>query len=155
MLADPPQARAFRKGALGKRGAVAHDASAARFARCIERTRYLLEHRAHDAVVIASPSVVRHAAAERGAAGWRRGRKWNGNAHDAARAGQERLRIGQESIKSIVAQDLHVDELIPIGLRSRFAVRGRYSWQEQAQREFNCWLVRRYKKTWQSAKAAT
>lgn len=67
---------------------------------------------------------------------------------------QERLRIGQESIKSIVAQDLHVDELIPIGLRSRFAARGRYSWQEQAQREFSCWLVRRYKKTWQGAKAA-
>ena len=63
---------------------------------------------------------------------------------------QERLRIGQESIKSIVAQDLHVDELIPIGLRSRFAVRGRYSWQEEAQRELNCWLVRRYKKAWQS-----
>lgn len=61
---------------------------------------------------------------------------------------QERLRIGQESIKSIVAQDLHVDELVPIGLRSRFATRGRYSWQEQAQREFNCWLVRRYKSAW-------
>jgi hypothetical protein len=67
---------------------------------------------------------------------------------------EERLRIGQDSVKSIVAQDLHVDELIPIGLRSRFAVRGRYSWQEQAQREFNCWLVRRYKKAWQGAKAA-
>jgi len=65
---------------------------------------------------------------------------------------QERLRIGQESIKSIVAQDLHVDELIPVGLRSRFAARGRYSWQEQAQREFNCWLVRRYKKSWQNGK---
>jgi nitrite reductase/ring-hydroxylating ferredoxin subunit len=67
---------------------------------------------------------------------------------------QERLRIGQESIKSIVAQDLHVDELIPIGLRSRFATRGRYSWQEQAQREFNCWLVRRYKQTWNTMRAA-
>jgi phenylpropionate dioxygenase-like ring-hydroxylating dioxygenase large terminal subunit len=64
----------------------------------------------------------------------------------------EKLKIGQDAIKSIVAQDLHVDELIPIGLRSRFAVRGRYSWQEEAQREFNCWLVRRYKKQWQSHK---
>ena len=61
---------------------------------------------------------------------------------------QERLRIGQESIKSIVAQDLHVDGLIPNGLRSRFAPRGRYSWQEQAQREFNYWLVKRYKSAW-------
>jgi phenylpropionate dioxygenase-like ring-hydroxylating dioxygenase large terminal subunit len=61
---------------------------------------------------------------------------------------QERLRIGQESIRTIVAQDLHVDELIPTGLRSRFANRGRYSWQEQSQRELNCWLVKRYKKAW-------
>jgi len=61
----------------------------------------------------------------------------------------ERLRIGQEAIKSIVAQDLHVDELIPTGLKSRFAPRGRYSWQEQAQREFNCWLVKRYRAAWQ------
>jgi phenylpropionate dioxygenase-like ring-hydroxylating dioxygenase large terminal subunit len=67
---------------------------------------------------------------------------------------QEKLHIGQESIKSIVAQDLHVDELIPIGLRSRYATRGRYSWQEQAQREFNCWLVKRYKRTWQSMSIA-
>jgi hypothetical protein len=66
---------------------------------------------------------------------------------------KERLGIGQESIKSIVAQDLHVDELIPHGLRSRFAARGRYSWQEQSQREFNCWLVKRYKRTWHSLRA--
>jgi hypothetical protein len=30
----------------------------------------------------------------------------------------------------IIAQDLHVDELVQQGLRSRFAPRGRYSWQE-------------------------
>ncbi len=53
-----------------------------------------------------------------------------------------------EAITSIVAQDLHVDELVPVGLRSRFAVRGRYSWQEQAQRELNGWLVQRYKSAW-------
>lgn len=62
---------------------------------------------------------------------------------------KERLAIGAEAIKAIVAQDLHVDELIPIGLRSRFAVRGRYSWQEKAQRELNNWLVQRYKRAWQ------
>jgi phenylpropionate dioxygenase-like ring-hydroxylating dioxygenase large terminal subunit len=67
---------------------------------------------------------------------------------------QEKLRIGQESIKSIVAQDLHVDEMIPHGLKSRFAPRGRYSWQEQAQREFNCWLVRRYQKAWNASRLA-
>jgi phenylpropionate dioxygenase-like ring-hydroxylating dioxygenase large terminal subunit len=65
---------------------------------------------------------------------------------------KERLAIGVESIKSIVAQDLHVDALVPIGLRSRYAVRGRYSWQEQAQRELNNWLVRRYRLAWNQMK---
>jgi hypothetical protein len=65
---------------------------------------------------------------------------------------KEKLAVGVESIKSIVEQDLHVDELVPIGLRSRFAVRGRYSWQEKAQRELNKWLVQRYKKTWDQIK---
>jgi phenylpropionate dioxygenase-like ring-hydroxylating dioxygenase large terminal subunit len=52
----------------------------------------------------------------------------------------------------IIAQDLHVDELVQVGLRSRFAVRGRYSWQEGAQREFNRWLVQRYKTCWDRLK---
>lgn len=49
----------------------------------------------------------------------------------------------------IMAQDQHVDELVQIGLRSRFAVRGRYSWQEGAQIDLNKWLVPRYKACWQ------
>jgi nitrite reductase/ring-hydroxylating ferredoxin subunit len=61
---------------------------------------------------------------------------------------KERVAMSVEAITSIVAQDLHVDELVPVGLRSRFAVRGRYSWQEQAQRELNGWLVQRYKSAW-------
>lgn len=44
----------------------------------------------------------------------------------------------------IIAQDLHVDEHVQHGLRSRFAPRGRYSWQEGAQGQFNKWLVHRY-----------
>ena len=39
---------------------------------------------------------------------------------------------------------MHVDALVQQGLRSRFAPRGRYSWQEGAQSQFNRWLVRRY-----------
>lgn len=66
----------------------------------------------------------------------------------------ERLAIDMQSTRTIVAQDLHVDEIIPIGLRSRFAPRGRYSWQEESQRELNRWLVRRYQKTWQRMKDA-
>lgn len=53
------------------------------------------------------------------------------------------------SAMAITAQDIHVDELVQVGLRSRFAPRGRYSWQEGAQRQLNCWLVPRYQAAWQ------
>ena len=56
----------------------------------------------------------------------------------------KKLQMTFSSVSEIVAQDLHVDELVQVGLRSRFAVRGRYSWQEQAQQSFNQWLVPRY-----------
>ena len=56
----------------------------------------------------------------------------------------KKLEMTLNSVSEIVAQDLHVDELVQVGLRSRFAVRGRYSWQEQAQQSFNQWLVPRY-----------
>jgi phenylpropionate dioxygenase-like ring-hydroxylating dioxygenase large terminal subunit len=50
---------------------------------------------------------------------------------------------------TIAAQDQHVDALVQQGLRSRFAPRGRYSWQEGAQSAFNRWLVPRYQAGWQ------
>jgi len=65
---------------------------------------------------------------------------------------QERLAMNVQTSSEIAAQDLHVDSLIPIGLRSRYAARGRYSWQEQAQRELNAWLVKRYRAEWESRK---
>jgi hypothetical protein len=52
-----------------------------------------------------------------------------------------------------MAQDQHVDELVQLGLRSRFAIRSRYSWQEGAQREFNGWLVPRYQNCWRARRA--
>jgi phenylpropionate dioxygenase-like ring-hydroxylating dioxygenase large terminal subunit len=58
------------------------------------------------------------------------------------------LQINNSGVAEIVAQDLHVDEMVQIGLRSRYAPRGRYSWQEGAQRQFNVWLVDRYNKRW-------
>ncbi len=67
---------------------------------------------------------------------------------------QERLAMNVQTSAEIAAQDLHVDSLIPIGLRSRYAARGRYSWQEQAQRELNAWLVKRYRVEWESRKRA-
>lgn len=61
---------------------------------------------------------------------------------------QERLALNIKTNAEIVAQDLHVDAQIQIGVRSKYAVRGRYSWQEQAQWQFNNWLVQRYRKQW-------
>lgn len=67
---------------------------------------------------------------------------------------EERLKINLDSSADIAKQDVYVDALVQTGLKSRFAARGRYSWQEQAQREFNAWLVRRYKAEWKARSAA-
>ena len=54
----------------------------------------------------------------------------------------------------IVEQDRHVDKLVQIGLQSKFAIRGRYSWQEQSQLELNKWLVGRYQAGWRRLSSA-
>ncbi|AJP71302.1 aromatic ring-hydroxylating oxygenase subunit alpha [Sphingomonas hengshuiensis] len=61
---------------------------------------------------------------------------------------EEKRAINDEYTAHIVAQDLHVDLLVQQGLGSKFAPRGRYSWQEDAQRQFNQWLVDRYWSEW-------
>jgi hypothetical protein len=65
----------------------------------------------------------------------------------------ERLDMNMRSAMEITEQDLHVDKLVQVGLKSRFAVRGRYSWQERAQSDLNLWLVSRYQDTWKRMKA--
>ncbi len=62
------------------------------------------------------------------------------------------MKFNQDSIAEIVSQDLHVDEMVQQGLKSRFAPRGRYSWQEGAQRQFNIWLVERYRRGWEATR---
>ena len=66
---------------------------------------------------------------------------------------EHRLEMILNSAGKIIAQDMHVDELVQKGLRSRFAIRGRYSWQEGAQGQFNQWLVPRYRAAWERMKA--
>ena len=61
---------------------------------------------------------------------------------------EHRLDMNLSAAGKIIAQDLHVDELVQQGLRSKFAPRGRYSWQEGAQGQFNKWLVARYRAAW-------
>jgi phenylpropionate dioxygenase-like ring-hydroxylating dioxygenase large terminal subunit len=64
-----------------------------------------------------------------------------------------RLEMIMTSAGKIIAQDMHVDSLVQVGLRSRFAQRSRYSWQEGAQGQFNHWLVPRYRGAWAALKA--
>jgi hypothetical protein len=61
---------------------------------------------------------------------------------------EHRLDMIMTSAGKIIAQDMHVDGLVQVGLRSRFATRGRYSWQEGAQGQFNRWMTPRYQETW-------
>jgi hypothetical protein len=62
---------------------------------------------------------------------------------------EERLAMSAATNSGIREQDRHVDKLVQIGLQSKFAIRGRYSWQEQSQRELNCWIVQRYQAAWE------
>jgi nitrite reductase/ring-hydroxylating ferredoxin subunit len=62
---------------------------------------------------------------------------------------KERLDLNTAASTIIGEQDLHVDACVQIGLRSRYAPRGRYSWQERAQSDLNKWLVQHYRACWQ------
>ena len=62
---------------------------------------------------------------------------------------QHKLDMNMAAAGAIIAQDMQVDALVQQGLRSRFAPRGRYSWQEGAQGQFNRWLVKRYTEAWE------
>lgn len=66
---------------------------------------------------------------------------------------EHRLEMIMTSARKIIAQDMHVDEQVQKGLRSRYAARGRYSWQEGAQGQLNRWLIRRYRQTWDRMKS--
>ena len=48
-------------------------------------------------------------------------------------------------------QDRAIDAAVQLGLRSRFAPRGRYSWQEGGQIALNRWLVQRYRAGWNAS----
>lgn len=61
---------------------------------------------------------------------------------------ETKAEVTSKYTNAIFAQDLHTDLLVQQGLESKFAPRGRYSWQEDAQRQFNVWLVDRYMAEW-------
>jgi phenylpropionate dioxygenase-like ring-hydroxylating dioxygenase large terminal subunit len=57
---------------------------------------------------------------------------------------QQRFQEGMSAWLPIVDQDIVVNTSVQRGLTSRFAVRGPYSWLEDALVRFNTWLVHQY-----------
>ncbi len=58
------------------------------------------------------------------------------------------LRASDAGVQVFVMQDQDATTKVQRGLHSRFAARGRYSWQEESHVQFNRWLVQRYKRHW-------
>jgi phenylpropionate dioxygenase-like ring-hydroxylating dioxygenase large terminal subunit len=61
---------------------------------------------------------------------------------------EEKFALSEAGVNGIVAQDVMATTGVQAGLSSRFAPRGRYSYLEEAQQQFNQWLVRRYAAHW-------
>ena len=58
------------------------------------------------------------------------------------------LQMSDAGVQVFVKQDQDATTRVQRGLHSRFAVRGRYSWQEESHVQFNNWLIKRYRKHW-------
>ncbi len=61
---------------------------------------------------------------------------------------EHKLKLSDVGVQVFVQQDQDATTKVQRGLRSRFAPRGRYSWQEESHVEFNRWLVKRYRRHW-------
>ena len=60
------------------------------------------------------------------------------------------FKMSDAGVQVFVAQDRDATTKVQRGLHSRFAIRGRYSWQEESHVQFNRWLVQRYRRHWPS-----
>ncbi len=58
---------------------------------------------------------------------------------------EEKLELSDTGVQVFVRQDQDATTKVQRGLRSKFAPRGRYSWQEESHVQFNRWLARRYR----------
>ena len=63
----------------------------------------------------------------------------------------EMLKLSDAGVQVFVRQDQDATTKVQRGLRSRFAARARYSWQEESHVQFNRWLVQRYRRHWPRA----
>lgn len=61
------------------------------------------------------------------------------------------LEMSDAGVQVFVAQDRDATTKVQRGMHSRFAARGRYSWQEETHIHFNRWLVQRYRDNWPGA----
>jgi phenylpropionate dioxygenase-like ring-hydroxylating dioxygenase large terminal subunit len=59
--------------------------------------------------------------------------------------------MSDAGVQVFVRQDQDATTKVQRGMQSRFAARGRYSWQEETHVQFNRWLVQRYKAHWPGA----
>ena len=58
------------------------------------------------------------------------------------------LQMSDAGVQVFVRQDQDATTKVQRGMHSRFAARGRYSWQEASHVQFNRWLVQRYRRHW-------
>jgi phenylpropionate dioxygenase-like ring-hydroxylating dioxygenase large terminal subunit len=56
--------------------------------------------------------------------------------------------MSDAGVQVFVKQDQDATTKVQRGMNSRFAARGRYSWQEASHVQFNRWLVQRYREHW-------
>jgi phenylpropionate dioxygenase-like ring-hydroxylating dioxygenase large terminal subunit len=56
--------------------------------------------------------------------------------------------MSDAGVQVFVKQDQDATTKVQRGMHSRFAARGRYSWQEESHVQFNRWLVQRYQRHW-------
>ena len=61
---------------------------------------------------------------------------------------EEKMVLSDAGVQVFVRQDQDATLKVQNGLNSRFAPRGRYSWQEESHVQFNRWLVQRYRSAW-------
>jgi phenylpropionate dioxygenase-like ring-hydroxylating dioxygenase large terminal subunit len=62
-----------------------------------------------------------------------------------------KLALSDAGVQVFVEQDQDATMKVQQGLRSRFAPRGRYSWQEESHVQFNRWLISHYRENWPAA----
>ncbi len=58
------------------------------------------------------------------------------------------LAMSDAGVQVFVKQDQDATTKVQRGMASRFAARGRYSWQEESHVQFNRWLIQRYQRSW-------